>query len=195
MRGQDFSDLLLRDAVIPVAVEVADDLDAGVALEHAERLLIVNFGDGRACDAVVDHHLTLAAHLVGHPLCRVGSVASRYVADVVGARFGDSGIIGEHQDVLGARLFDHTVQSRGRQRIHDDGVGASRDHALQIRDLVLDVSTRDHRLELDRLVVGRCARQRLDAVGGRGLPGIAGIAHVEEHLVMILGADRRHGAG
>ena len=194
MRGKRLRGFLLRRAVVPEAVILGYDLDAGILLEDVLRPERVTLVDGVAGHAARQEDLALAAHRIDQRLGGVLAEAGGDVADVVGARLGDGRVIHEEEHALLAAAVDGAVQRGGGDREADDAVRPVGDHALIGGDLRLRIGAGDDLLQIHHLVVGRRLGERLDDVGGFALPGISGVAERQVDLeLLVLRGCSRHG--
>ena len=186
MRGQCLCRFLLRGAVVPVRIVFGDHLDARILVEDMHRAVGVTLIDRVAGNPARQEDLALAFKRVDKRLSAVLAKARGQVADVVGTALGHSGIIHEKQHALFAAALDGAVKRGRRDGEADDRIRALVYHAFVGRDLRLRIGARDHLLEFHHGIVGRGLGQRLDDIGGLGLPRVAGIGQAQVDLELVL---------
>ena len=141
----------------------------------------IDRGPGNAGE---DDDVALAVQLLGQPFGRHAAGFVLVDMDVVGAGFGDLGVIGEDHHALVAGVLDDLVERGRRDREDDDRLGAGLNHGVDLLDLALGIGAGDLDLQVDLVGHALMRRHRLDHVGGLGLPVIADVAHAEEDLVL-----------
>ena len=94
-----------------------------------------------------DDDIALAAELLDQPFGGLASGLFLIDVDIVGARLGDLGVIGEDLDALVAGVLDDLVQGGRRNREDHDRLGAGLHHGVDLLNLPLRVGSGDLHLE------------------------------------------------
>jgi hypothetical protein len=128
----------LSDRLVPAAVAVGEDLDAGL-LEDRLGAGPAGVG-GRVAGGTLDRDdRGTLADVLREPLGADPAELLLGDTDVDDVRVVDGLVDGEDQDVLGHGLLEHGVERRGRVRVDDDRVDVLVDQVTNLLDLAVDV--------------------------------------------------------
>ena len=195
MGGEDPRQHGPRHGLAPHADPFGDDVDARIFREHRLRgfgALGIDRGAGHAGD---DDDVALAVQRLDQPFGGNAAGVELVDMDVVGARLGDLGIIGDDHDVPRAGASHHLVERGRRDRIDDDGLRALLHHRIDLLDLALRIGPRDLHLEAHLVAIVLRGGHGLHHVRRLRLPVIPDIAHGKEDLELLPGGLGMVGGG
>ena len=135
-RGKHSCDGLLRRRLVPVAVDVADDLEIGVLGEfalHALGDVVVDAGAGQTMDI---EEVAAVRRALGDLADFLGAVGFRQIdRDLGGAGFGDEPVERDDDNSRIAGLLHGAVEGFRRRGVEHDGVVALQNEILDLRGL------------------------------------------------------------
>ena len=185
-RRQHGSDRFLRGRLVPVAVDLASDLEIGMLGKlrlDALRDVVVDARAGEAVDIQQIAAVRQALRDLPHFLGAVG--AGEVDRDLGGARLGDEAVEGDHHDARVASLLDRAIDGARRRCVDHDGVIALEDQVLDLGRLggCFLVGRRKGVGRGDRAVLDRLAADLGPTLQHCLAPRIAGVVVGERDLL------------